>query len=67
MRDCREYIEEGIEESGVCGDSAMLAQFVMQKVLLNLLEGVNLVETTPQLQVMLLYSYLLLINGFRID
>lgn len=51
MRDCRGYIEEGINESDACGDLAMLAQFVMQKVLLNLVEGVDLVQTTAVLEV----------------
>lgn len=51
IRDCRQYIEEGIYESQVCGDSAMLAQFTMQNVLLNLVEGMNLSETIPILKV----------------
>ena len=51
IRDCRQYIEEGIYESQVCGDSSMLAQFTMQNVLLNLMEGVNLSETIPILHV----------------
>ncbi|XP_067928992.1 cilia- and flagella-associated protein 54-like [Watersipora subatra] len=50
MKDCKEYIEEGIHESEVCGDSAMLAQFLMLKVKFNHLEGVNMVETLPLLQ-----------------
>lgn len=51
IRDCRQYIEEGIYEAQVCGDSSMLAQFTMQNVLLNLMEGVNLSETMPILDV----------------
>lgn len=51
IKDCRGYIEEGIRESEVCGDLAMVAEFTMQKVLLNIMEGVNLVDTKPLLQV----------------
>lgn len=49
--DCRKYCEEGIHEAKVCGDSAMLAQITMQKVLLNLIEGIDLAETIPVLEV----------------
>ena len=57
MKDCRGYVEEGIYESEVCGDSSMLAQFLMQKALLNLLEGVNLLDTIPVLQVISLLVF----------
>lgn len=49
--DCKKYCEEGINEAKACGDLAMLAQVTMQKVLLNLTEGIDLSETIPVLEV----------------
>jgi len=53
--DCRKYCEEGIMESEVCGDSALLAQFTMQLVQLSLHEGDNIMGTLPILTVSYCY------------
>lgn len=51
VRDCRQYCEEGIYEADACGDAAMLAQFTMLLVRINLMEGISLSTTIPILQV----------------
>ena len=51
LADARLYCAEGIAEAEACGDVEMQAQFLMQAVMLNTLEGTGVDDTRQVIQV----------------
>ena len=47
----REYLAEGVGESEACGDVEMQAEFMIEAVNLNMIEGKPVQETKALLQV----------------
>ena len=51
LGDVRQYCAEGMAEAEACGDVEMQAEFLMQGVLLNMMEGRPVDEIKEYLQV----------------
>lgn len=51
LQDTRLYCAEGVAEAEACGDTEMQAEFLMQAVLLNTLEGLHVEDTFKVMQV----------------
>ena len=51
LEDVRHYIEAGVSEAQACGDVEMQAEFMVERVNLNLIEGRPVPETKALLSV----------------